>query len=393
MGQPAERAQLAARRAAFAMADGHAGEAGRTAAGPRGGVRATSAAAALCALSACDEMPAPSPPPAAVPVAVHEMRAESIRPTIRAFGVVEALEAVDINIDFTGVVRRVHVDVGDRVAAGELLAELDRSKLSLNLRRAEQAAVQAVAALAEARRNLRRRERLARERTITEEELDRARSALDARLASQRQAQAQAALAARELADSAVRAPVAGVIDARAVAVGETVLAGEPLFRLQAVDGLRVLVWVSEVQVNALRVGDTATVSFRAWPAATTVARIDSIGIDADPRTGNYPVRLLLPKTVAGLRPGMTASARIEGLAMASVYRLPEAALVDRHRRKVVYVVRDGVAVETVPRLAAGFSDQLLALSGLGDGDLVIVSNLARVIDGAEVVVRPASGR
>ena len=349
------------------------------------------AVAALLVLAACEPPPPAKSTPGPAPVSVHVMRAEALRPVIQVFGVVEAVEAMDINVDFTAVVQRMHVDAGDRVEAGELIAELDTRKLSLNLRRAEQAAAEAAAMLAEAQRSLRRRERLAEERIITEEELDRARSLLDSRLASHRQAQAQADLAARELAGSAVRAPLSGVIDRRHAGVGETVLAGEPLFRLQAVDGLRVRAWVSELQVNALAVGEPATLRLRAWPEREINARVDSIGIDADPRTGNFPLWLRLPKIVVGARPGMTASARLQGLPVPGVLRLPEAALVDRARRKVVFVVRDGRAVEVAPRLAAGFSNQLVALSGLADGDRVIVSGLARVVDGAAVVATPAT--
>ncbi len=359
---------------------------------PVAGLACALIAGLACALAGCEPPPVAALAPAAkVPVTVQTLRAAAIRPVIQAFGVVEAVDTVDVNVDFTAIVKRMRVDVGDRVSAGELLAVLDAQKLELNRQRAEQGVAAAAAAQAEAESNWRRRASLGDEGIVTAEELDHTRAMRDSRRASHREAQAQLALAVRALADSEVRAPVNGVIDTRRAGVGETVLAGTPLFRLQAVDALRTLVWVGEAQVNALRVGVTATVSFRAWPGRSAPARIDSIGINADPQTGNFPVRLLLPKNVFALRPGMTASVRILGLPVPGALLLPEAALVDRHRRKTVFVLRDGVAVATAPALAAGFSDRIVVLSGLADGDRVIVSNLARLVDGVAVQARAST--
>ena len=84
-------------------------------------------------------------------------------------------------------------------------------------------------------------------------------------------------------------------------------------------------------------------------------------------------------------RPGMTATVEIQELSIPGILLLPEAALVDRNRKRVVYRLVDGIAHAVEPLLSAGLSDQIVVLSGLSPGDKLIISNLESIIDGSQV--------
>ena len=331
--------------------------------------------------------PASAPASATVPVRVQVLQQQSWQGSVETFGVVEALEEVDVAAELSGTVSSVHVSEGDRVEAGQLLLELDAEKRELAVRQARQSAEQARTALHEARLKLERRRELANQQTIAEEVLDSARLAVDAAAAAYQQALAAQQLAVRELADTRIVSPSPGLVDIKAVEPGEAVTAGATLIKLQAVAALRVHTWVSEKDVPWIRAGAPAEVRVSGFPGAALAARIEWVGVNADPATGNFPVKLILQQDSGSIRPGMTATATIKGFERQNVVLLPEQALVDRQRRRVVFVVEDGRARLREPQLFAGLGDRLVVLGGVGPGDQVVVSGQRRLLDGTPVSI------
>jgi membrane fusion protein (multidrug efflux system) len=156
------------------------------------------------------------------------------------------------------------------------------------------------------------------------------------------------------------------------------------------VQGLRVQTWVSEADIARIRAGDPARVTVSGLAGREYTAGIEWVGVNADPATGNFPLKLILTGDTDLLRPGMTASAQLQGISVPDTLLLPEAALVDRNRRRVVFVVEDGVARLREPLLAAGFSNRLQVLAGLAPGDKVVVAGQSLLLDGDAVTVRSA---
>ena len=210
-----------------------------------------------------------------VAVAVHKLQPEDWQGTIRSYGVVEALEEVGVAAELSGTVSAVHVDEGDRVEAGQLLLELDAHKRELALEQAGQAVQRAQAALQEARAKLKRRRNLAAKESISEEVLDSAQRSVDASNAAYQQSLAAQRLAERELADTRIYSPTAGLVDVQAVEAGEPVQAGATLVILQAVQGLRVHTWISEADIAPLSAGGKATVSASGLPGREFTATVE----------------------------------------------------------------------------------------------------------------------
>lgn len=323
-----------------------------------------------------------------VEVEVQELRPQTWQGTISTFGVVEALEEVNVAAELSGTVQAVHINEGDSVQRGQLLLELDPQKRQFAVERSEQQVQRARASLEEARLKLQRRRNLAAKETISKEVLDNAQLTVDGAIAAYQQAVASQQLAARELADTRIYSPTDGLVDIQGVEVGESVQVGASLVRLQAVQGLRVHTWVSEADISLIRAGGQALVTASGIVGREYEATIEWVGVNADPATGNFPVKLILGGDTQGLRPGMTASAVLQGIDLADVLLLPEAALVDRDRRRVVFVVEQGMANLREPLLAAGFSNRLQVIGGLAAGDRVVVAGHALLLDGVAVSVR-----
>jgi len=349
-------------------------------------------AALLIIIAACTEQENPLPPTPANPqvaeVVVHEIRTETWLGTISTFGVVEALEEVDVAAELSGTVKAVYVNEGDRVEAGQLLLELNPEKRQFAEQQANQQVQRTRAAMEEARLKLQRRRNLAEKETISKEVLDNAQLSVDAATAAYQQSVASRQLAERELADTRISSPTAGLVDIKAVEAGEPVVAGASLITLQVVQSLRVHTWVSEADIAHIRAGGQAVVTASGVAGRQYKARIEWVGVNADPNTGNFPVKLILVDDTDALRPGMTASAVLDGIRVPNALLLPEAALVDRDRRRVVFVVEQGVARMREPLLAAGFSNRLHILDGLAEGDQVIIAGQQPLLDGAPVTIR-----
>ena len=347
------------------------------------------------ALVACSEEPAPAAeePTVAqvVDVTVQKLKTQVWQGSIRTFGVVEAQEEVNVAAELSGTVKTVHVNEGDRVKIGQLLLELDSQKQGLALQQAGQQVNGARAALDEARLKLQRRRNLSEQETISKEVLDNALLAVDAATATYQQALVSQQLAERELADTRIFSPTAGLVDIQAVEVGEAVMVGASLITLQAMQGLRVHTWVSETDIRHILAGGEARVIAAGLAGREFQASIEWVGVSADPDTGNFPVKLILTDETDALRPGMTATAVLEGINIPDVLLLPESALVDRDRRRVVFIVEEdaqrSVARMREPMLAAGFGQRLHILDGVAPGDLVVISGQERLLEGTAVSI------
>ena len=347
------------------------------------------------ALVACSEEPAPAAeePTVAqvVDVTVQKLKTQVWQGSIRTFGVVEAQEEVNVAAELSGTVETVHVNEGDRVKIGQLLLELDSQKQGLALQQAGQQVNGARAALDEARLKLQRRRNLSEQETISKEVLDNALLAVDAATATYQQALVSQQLAERELADTRIFSPTAGLVDIQAVEVGEAVMVGASLITLQAMQGLRVHTWVSETDIRHILAGGEARVIAAGLAGREFQASIEWVGVSADPDTGNFPVKLILTDETDALRPGMTATAVLEGINIPDVLLLPESALVDRDRRRVVFIVEEdaqrSVARLREPMLAAGFGQRLHILDGVAPGDLVVISGQERLLEGTAVSI------
>jgi membrane fusion protein, multidrug efflux system len=342
----------------------------------------------------CSDSSSPEPvqlvPPAPVVVETTTLQPQSWRGTVSSYGSIESLEEVDVAAELSGTVLAVHINEGDKVEAGQLLLELDPEKRLLSVKQAENSLEQARAALDEARSRLERRRNLAQKETISEEVLDNAKLTLDQASAYYQQALATLQLARRELADTRIVSPTNGAVDILSVKAGEPVQAGNRLVTLQAMGALRVQTWVSEFDVAYLRAGSEAQIFPSSLPGHSFSARIEWVGIAADKETANFPVKLVLASAPEALRPGMTVSVQMQAEEITGLF-LPEHALVDRNRRRVVFLEKEGRAVMAEPVLAAGLSNKLLVLSGLSAGDKVITSGQYRLTEGAAVTVPPGT--
>lgn len=287
----------------------------------------------------------------AAPVYVTEAVSKgNLTLSVTANGTLQPTRSVSIGSELSGTVLRVLVDVNDRVKKGQVLVELDTSKLSDQVARSRAALSSAVARVAqaavtvkEARGNLDRLEEVARlsgGKVPSKAELDTGRATLERAQADETSAQAdvvaaRAAAATDEtnLSKASIRSPIDGVVLTRSVDPGNAVAASlqaVTLFTIaEDLSKLRLQVNVDEADVGSVKVGQKASFTVSAYPSRkypATITRV-AFGSTTTDNVVTYVTYLDVDNTDLSLRPGMTAASTITSTERQDVLLVPNTAL------------------------------------------------------------------
>ncbi|MDP2263289.1 MAG: efflux RND transporter periplasmic adaptor subunit [Hydrogenophaga sp.] len=281
-------------------------------------------------MAACSPKPAPEEPVRSVKLLT--VAAGGLVSSTEFAGEVRARSESRLGFRVGGKLLQRPAEVGQRVKAGDLLAQLDPQDLALSSQaaQAQVSAAQTQRDLAAA--DLKRFEDLKAQGFVSGAEIERRQASLQAAEASLRQARAQGSVQGNQATYARLLADGPGVILAVEADVGQVVAAGTPVVRL-ARDGARdVVIAVPEDRVAQLRPGLPAQV--RLWaaaadsPATALSAVVREVAASADPVTRTYQVKLALPEgTPVSL--GATAYVTLAPAAGAApaVIKLPTSAL------------------------------------------------------------------
>ena len=317
-----------------------------------------------------------------------------------ATGYVTARRQATVSAKITGKVRDVHIEEGQHVAAGEILATLDDSEalVEVDLRRAEVASARAQLAQAEAEsanaeRESVRAQELADKKLISIAALDTARTqteALRARASSQKSAVSvadQALKAAQvQLDNTIVRAPFAGVVTVKAAQPGEMISpisAGGGSIRtgigtIVDMDSLEIQVDVSEAYINRVQPDQKVEAVLNAYPDWRIPAEVIAIVPTADRSKATVKVRIALgvkdPRIVPemGVRVAFLESKPADGSSPAPPrgVLVPADAIRQDGGKDVVFLVRDGRAERRAVTLGGSLGDSRQVQAGVSAGDL-----------------------
>ncbi|MEI9938410.1 MAG: efflux RND transporter periplasmic adaptor subunit [Pseudomonadota bacterium] len=309
----------------------------------------------------------------------------------------------------TGYVTRWNVDIGDRVRAGDLLAELDTPELQQQLSQARATLKQKDAALEQARANLNyaqvtatRSDALLKQGLATGQDDDQANAQLKVGIANLHAAEADVAAAEANLRELAqlvsfgrVLAPFDGRITQRNVEVGTLVSSsggtsnssgGQAMFRIEAIDPMRVFVQVPQAFALNVKAGQSASISIRELPGRRFEGHVARTAGTIDPASRTLNTEIDIPNPKGELLGGMFAQVTI-GVALAHpVVRVPSSAVIsDAHGVHAATVDPEGY-VHLVP-VERGVDNgrELELVDGLSGGEQVMVNPGADVVDGMRV--------
>ncbi len=330
-----------------------------------------------------------SGPLAPVAVTVTRVESRSVAPALAGIGTVQARHTYKIGPTGAGRVRRIDVQVGDSVAAGQVLGEMDPVDLDERLR-AQQAAIasadaalrQAQAKQAFARTQVTRYEQLLAVRGTSEEltatrrqDLALADAALTAARADGARLRAELQAVRAQRGNLVLVAPVAGLVVARDVDPGTTVVAGQAVIELIDPASLWVDTRFDQIAAEGLAAGLPAKVVLRSRRGQPLDARVLRVEPRADAVTEETLAKLRFDAPPATLPPvGELAEVTVQLPAVATAPAIPNAALRTVGGKLGVWKMVDGkLAFDAVTPGRGDLDGWIQVMQGLAAGDQVVV--------------------
>jgi RND family efflux transporter MFP subunit len=357
------------------------------------------------------------------PVKTEAVRQESVRRSLEVVGTLAAEDQVTVSSEVDGVVRRIRADLGDRVAAGQALVELDREKLQYNLDQQRAAHARsltkygaadegnlphiegtpdvrrAAAELAQAKQAFERASELYKRQLIAQQMRDDAETTLRLKTAAYDAALQEAKnlrtdidasgaamkLAERHLEDASIRAPFDGYIQQRMVSVGELVKAQMPVMTVVRVDPLKLLSEIPERMAPWIKVGQPLTLSVDAFPDKQFNATVSRISPAVNTQTRTFAFEALAPNTEALLKPGTFARVRIETSLVEQVLTIPYGAMQYRYGVYRAFIVEGDKLAARELKTGDRVGDRMEILGGLNTKDRVAVTDVDTLTDGMTI--------
>ncbi len=297
--------------------------------------------------------------PEAVPVEVAEARVGDISSYLLFNSTLETEGAVEIYPEISGFVRKLLVEEGDRVEAGDVLLRLNDEELRVEAREAE-----VNVSLLES--NFKRTQDLAERGMINEQDFENNRIELaQARLSLER--------AQIRLAHTLIQAPVDGVITERAVQIGARVGSGTKLFGMMRLDEMIARVYVPGRYLTTVGIDQVAELVSDFMPDVTFAGWIKRISPIVDPKSGTFKVTVGVTAQADQAPPGLFVSVRIITDTHTDTILLPKEALVYEGGDRYIFTVEENKATKRL--LDAGYENASIieARSEIEEGMAIIV--------------------
>ena len=331
---------------------------------------------------------------------VQRLTAEQASAVLNATGYTYARVRAAVGSKITGRITELHVDEGDAVAAGDLIAVLDSEDLKAAVRRAEAALIESTARLADAVREEGRQRRIVEAGVAPSADLDAAITTLQVAKAQVGTARASLDSVRAQLDYTVIRSPVDGVVIERTVEVGEMVAPGGftsqqstgALVRIADPTSLEVEADINESFIARIELGQPASIRVDAVPDHEYTGSLRQIVPTADRQRAVVQVKVTIDDRDERLVPDMSCTVTFlqEGTDQAALEAapkvlIPATAVLTEGGRSYAWVVRDGTLVRSPIELGLEQDNEFEVQSGLSGGETVVRRPSAELVDGMRV--------
>lgn len=326
---------------------------------------------------------------------------------LTASGYVVARRKAVVSAKIQGRLAELRVEEGSKVREGEVIARLESVDYEAQVSRAKAQVQRAEADLAEARRQTRVAENLAKESVLSRDELEASQSRVKVAEANVSQAKADQEFAAAQLQNTLIRAPFAGVVVKKMAEVGESVAPIPPGVNLSTSSGAVVAladlatleVEADVAEANVARLGDEqpAEVTVEAFPDEHYRAVLRQVIPTADRTKATVQVKVTILDKDPKLKPEMSAKVTFLEREQKAVQgapppppsvSVPAEAVVTRNGKQVVYELRDTVVKERPIVAGPERQGRYTIKEGLSGGEILVSRPPESLKDGDEVKVK-----
>lgn len=288
---------------------------------------------------------------------------------VTSLGTALANESVQIVTNTSDYLTALHINEGQRVEKGQLIAQLNDVE--------ERARVAELSAsLLDQKRQLDRVKNLAKTQAT-------AQSLLDEQQTRVNTTQAQLDAVKARLNEMTIRAPFSGVLGLRQVSEGAYLTSGTVLTTLDDLNLIRLEFSIAEYYLAQLKPGMAVNSTSVAYPGKTFTGQIKAIDTRLDPVTRSVKVHALVPNDQLELRPGMLLNVSVT-LAELQALQISEKAIVPLQNKHYVFVVnKDNRVTQTEVQLGQRMPGLVEIVSGLNAGDEVVIEGTTKIRSGS----------
>ena len=267
-----------------------------------------------------------------------------------------------------GRITKINVEIGDKVRKGQVLAEIDKSQL-----------LQAQLQLSNAEVELGRLKALYEAGGLAKSDLD----------AVELQYNVAKTQVANLIENTTLLSPIDGVITARNYDAGDMYSMSAPIFTVEQIKPVKLLVGVSESDYSKVKKGDKVSIKAEAFPDLTFDGKVERIYPTIDPATRTFTIEVVVPNNFSTLRPGMFTRVTVNFGINRNVV-IPDVAVVKQQGsgERFVYILNeDGTVSYQKIVLGRRMGTEYEVLEGLSDCAKIVTGGQIRLKDGIKVAV------
>jgi len=320
-----------------------------------------------------------------MPVQVAEVQVEDVTETLELTGTIEPWDEFAISSKIMGTVVAIHRDEGDWIKKGDLLLELDRSKLELQLKSRKADLRRAEVELEFAKKHLDRAQALLKKGAISQSDVDNLEERVNLSDSSIEVSKLAIESVEEDLTDTELFATATGQIARRLVSLGETVNPAAVLFRLIQLEPIKVLTEITEPYIAEIRAGQQVELQFDAFKNERFVGRVYKIRPVATPESRAFPLEIRLGNARRKLQAGMIARISLQGKVFANALVVPLESVVNAEGKDFVFVVDEGRAHRRPIGIQERIGDWAIIEGDLTPGEKVVIRGSSNLTDGTQV--------
>ena len=326
----------------------------------------------------------------AIAVKVSGITANDNSPFVTASGKIEAENSANLSTRMMGYVTKVHVQVGQKVGAGQLLVSINNTDLQAKKAQVDASILQATAGFNNAKKDYDRFINLFKQQSASQKELDDMTARYEMAKAGLEGARQMRNEVIAQFSYSNIKAPFSGVVTNTFVKEGDMANPGMPLVSVEGASKLQVMAMVSENDITSIKKGMPVSVLVKSSNEKLS-GKVSEVSISATNTGGQYLVKIDLDKTDNTVLSGMFVNVQFPvankvTTSKSELLLVPESALVKQGQLTGIYTIGTGnVAILRWLRTGKNFGDQVEVLSGLSANEQYIVSADGKLYNGALV--------
>lgn len=323
----------------------------------------------------------------AVNVRVQDVEVKPLKPFLETIGTLNPNEEVIVSSEVDGILREVKVDNGTAVSKGLLLAVIDDTDYSLEVRRAEAALRQAQATYENTKLEFGRKQSLYKEQLVTQQQFDDVSTRLSLAEADVERAKAALLLAKQRLIKTRIYSSISGYVKEKKVSAGDYVKNGTNLFVIIQNNPLKLNFTVTEKDIGKLRKGQDVAFKVDAFPNREFKGKVNNIYPSLEEKTRTLQVEALVPNPDNALKPGLFAHVILYTGDERNTILVPIISLIYEGEAIKVFVVDGGRAKERFVKVGQKYGEMMEIVDGLKAGETVVIAGQQNLSEGVKVNV------